>query len=229
MNKKKLLLTALALVLVCTVVVAGALAFLKDTSSEAKNTFIAAGGGRLVEESTNETVDPSDPYNPTADNGFNIVEHAVETDEVGNYTLGDVFSNGNVYEVLPGAKLPKDPKVYIKGKTSVPSYLYIEVVDGLANSGLIYSIADCWVDTGLTIDGNKVYVYSADGAPVIVTSDLTVSILTDDQITVPEDEKDIILSDDGLSFEFYGFLAQASAGETAADVFAACFTVDAAE
>lgn len=226
MNKKKLLLTALALVLVCTVVIAGTLAFLKDTSSEARNTFLAAGGGKLVDDPTDP--DNDDPLDPTDDNGFSILEHEVETDEVGNYTTGDGFSDGNVYEVLPGAELPKDPKVYIKGKTAVPSYLYIEVVDGLADSGLVYAIADCWVDTGLTVDGNKIYVYSgADGAPIVVTEDvLGVSILKDDKVTVPENEADFTLSDEGLSFNFYGFLAQASAGDTAAAAFAACFTVD---
>ena len=65
--KKKLLLAALALVLVIAMTVAGTLAFLKEESASVTNTFIAAGGGQLIDDPEDPDPTPDDPYD---DNGF---------------------------------------------------------------------------------------------------------------------------------------------------------------
>lgn len=218
--KKKLLLAALALVLVIAMTVAGTLAFLKEESESVTNTFIAAGGGKLIDDPEDPDPTPDDPYD---DNGFYLLEHGIEADDLGVYTQTDDIVDGNEYKVLPGVDLPKDPYLNIIGKTEVAAYLYVEVVDGLGeDSPLSYELAGCWADTGLTGDnGGKIYVYSgADGA-ILVTDDVTVSILKDNKIVVADDAE--LDADAELALDFYGYLAQASAGDGAAAAFTACF------
>lgn len=217
---KKLLLAALALVLVCTIAITGTLAFLTEKTEDVRNTFVAAGGGQLIDDPDPDDPTPDDPYD---DNGFYLLEHAVEADVLGAYTLTDEIVDGNEYKVLPGVDLPKDPYLNIIGKTEVAAYLYVEIVDGLGeDSPLSYEPASCWKDTGLTgSNGGKIYVYvDANDAAILVKEDIKVEILKDNMIAVADDAD---LGDAELALDFYGYLAQASAGEDAAAAFAACF------
>lgn len=222
MNKKKLLLSLLAVALICTIAITGTLAFLTNTTIGIKNTFVSAGDG-LIDDPVEPDPTPDDDYD---DNGFYLLENGVTQNDDGSYTIDDetIYDSGaaNNYSVLPGTTLPKNPFVRILGKNEIPAYLFIEVVDTLGeNSGLTYALASCWVDTGLTgKNGGDVYVYTASEAAVILTSDpgdiaiIDGNVITaGDTLTIPENAE----------LSFYSYLAQASAGEDAASAFTACF------
>jgi hypothetical protein len=236
MKKKKMLLAIVAMLLVCTMSVAGTLAYLTQQANDGqavKNTFIAAGGGSLIDNGT----DGEDT------NGFYLKESLAKLDETtGVYTLDTTIKIpnddyvGNTYNVLPGVTLPKDPTVTIIGKTSAPAYLYVEVVSTLGDA-FEYEIDDAnWkeVNGATAPNGGKVYAYSVNGevSPVTdKTEALTtgISILKDDKITVKDSDDLGITKDSTDTMTFYGYLAQTSIttdGTTstdAKDVFNACF------
>ena len=111
--KKKTLLVAVAMVLVCVMSVMGTVAYMQNTTGPVENTFIAAGGGKLAEDLT-------------------LVEHLVTAKADGEYTYAkkdgatitqvssaaeaSIAENGNSYQVMPGMELPKDPTITITGK-----------------------------------------------------------------------------------------------------------------
>ena len=221
MNKKKILVSVLAVALICAIAIAGTLAFLTASTEEGVvNTFVAAPG--LIDPPQEPA--PEDPYD---DNGLFVLENEVTLEEDGSYTIADnaELALGNDYTVLPEVNLPKNPFVRLTGKTTVPAYLYIEVVDTLGeDSGLSYEIAEEWVllENAVGSNGGDIYVYSDEqGDPVILTADIgeDVAILVDDQIVVG----DTLSIPDGAELSFYGYLAQASAGEDATSAFGACF------
>lgn len=208
MNKKKVLAMVLALVLVCALSVTGTLAYLQaKTETPVVNTFVAAGGGKLI-----------------GDNGeFVLAEHKAAANTSGVYSLGTEEVTENSYNVLPGMTIPKDPFIRITEKTSAPAYLYVEVVGTLDSTVYTYSIDSAWTQlSGVTgPNGGKVYVYST---VVTDTTDLTsIGILKDNKIAVA-DASDLKLSSNN-TLSFYGYLAQASVGDStgAADVFKTVF------
>lgn len=219
MSKKKSLITILAVALICVISVAGTLAFLTaETNNPVVNTFTAAGGGKLIGDT----------------GSFTLTEHEVEdADNDGVYTLGTATTDANDYVVIPGVNLPKDPFITITEKTSVPAYLFVEVVDDLTGSALSYVLDDCWSElTGVAgINGGKVYVYAANGTEVAVTdqTDLSnINILKDKQVVVAN-QNDLGIDDAGITLKFYGYLAQSAVtkdGATStspADVYDVCF------
>lgn len=216
MCKKKILFTICSMALICATSIAGTLAFLTNkTDDPVVNTFTAAGGGKLIES--------------TADGGsFVLAEHAAIADDLGNYTLGTNTVTANNYAVLPGVDLPKDPFITITGKTSAPAYLYVEVVDGISdNDALSFEIDASWTELNGVVgpQGGKVYVYSNDGAPVIVTDATnldSLNIIKDKTVKVANNE--IVIADEGINLKFYGYLAQASAGTSAESVYTTCFS-----
>lgn len=215
MNKKKLTLLVVSLLLVCTVSVTGALAYLFDSANEGNgitNTFTAKGDGKMV------------------DGTYEIVEPEIEVNDDGTITekTGDDENTdeGNTYPIVAGQAVPKTAIVNIEGKTDVPAYLYIEVVDTLDSDVFSYEINDCWeevTDATAPHENGTVYVYVAEGKPVVLTTDVSLHILKDDVVNVSADaeEEDLeALSDQTLTF--YSYLAQATVG-TPAEAFNACF------
>ena len=221
MNKKNSTLVILAAVMVCTMVIAGTLAYLKTaTEAPVKNTFVAADG--LI--NPNPTTDPT-PTDPYDNNGLFVLEHEISVTTDGSYEIADKadIALGNDYRVLPGVKLPKDPFVRINGKNDIPAYLYIEVVDTLGkDSGLTYSISNSWLKLdGVTGEkGGQIYVYASGSNAIMVKEDVTdVAILSGNGITVA-DKLNIA---ENAELTFYAYLGQASAGKTATEVFTNCF------
>lgn len=218
MSKKKTLLTILAVVLVCCIAVTGTLAYLTATSNGGNavvNTFTAAGGGNLI--------DPDDGDDSNGKEGFFLKEVKVEANDKLEYSFVEgVEVDKNEYKAQPSTDLPKDPYVRIVGKTAVPAYLYVEVVDGLSGSGLGYTMASCWTKldgvTGSTY-GGQIYVYN-NGELVTDSTDLSqIHLLDGNKITVG----DSVTIDSEIALSFYGYLAQATAGADAAAAFNTCF------
>ena len=144
--KKRILLTALALILVCALSIMGTVAFLKDQTKTVTNTFIAAGGpGPFVDE-----VDGVKQ--------FDLKEYEVTQATSGKYTLNNQKEVAeNEYKVLPNTTIPKQAFVKLSrtGKTVIvdnetttytpaPAYLYLEVVDGLNAEHYTWSVNSDW-------------------------------------------------------------------------------------
>lgn len=190
--------------------------------------LLAATGGVLSKYKEAVTLDS----NVTVSSGklasvFTLQEHMAVQNSDGTYSLDlsvDPVQN-NSYKVLPGVALPKDPYFTITKKTDIEAYLYVEIIDGLAGTGLNYAVTTDWKDLGITsTKGGKVYVYTGGEANAKKLTDgfseNALYILQDDQITVTSENK----SDLGeVTLSFHGYLAQASLANDATAVFTTCF------
>lgn len=226
MNKKRILLTVLAMVLVCVLSVAGTLALLAEERS-ITNTFVASGGpGPFVDQ-----------------NGFSIKEHGLTKDDFGKYTLNTAeITTGNTYDVVPGVTLPKDPYVELKRTSDAPAYLFVEVVNE-APAAFKFDIDDTnWKSLGIKGKNNgDLYVYSTDktNAHVLgsVTTAATYNIIKNQEVKVENAESAQAL---GLvdangqatnkTIKFYAYICQATVAKAdgtntsdPAEVFGICF------
>lgn len=209
MNKKKILLAVLALVLVCAMSIMGTVAYLTDKTEAVTNTFIAAGGGKLADDLT-------------------LTEHEVTKGTDGGYSIAAnaKTTSANSYDVMPGMVLPKDPTITITGKTTAPAYLYLEVCGELP-SAYEWSIDSIWtaVMDGQTQatgnNGGKLYVYQSVIATAAESTDY--NVITDKKITVKSEPTD--LNTEGKTLTFYAYLAQANVGDNsdALTVYNTCF------
>lgn len=250
MNKKRIFLTVLALVLVCALSIMGTLAFLKANTTTVTNTFVAAGGtGPFIDEIKDPTTQEVIGLK------FAIKEYDVDVAASGKYTLTEDEVDGIDYEkVMPGTTLPKEAfvklsrtatQITIDGETTstkeidpAPAYLYLEVcgTSPVVNEVPVYTWAiDAanWVELkdaeGNAVvgpNGGKMYLYK-DGSGAHVITDIAayddnyINIIEDCEVNVA----DVTLPDDTFKLEFNAFLSQASTGETddPAAVFTTCF------
>ena len=103
-------------------------------------------------------------------------------------------TTGTEYLLIPGHDITKDPKIVITGKTTIPAYLFVEVVDkldtnlveGETKKPVSYSMATGWTELeGITgADGSKVYYYNA-----VIDQDFSaypIYILKDNKVTVSQ-------------------------------------------
>lgn len=146
-----------------------------------------------------------------------VKEHEAETDGRGSYTLDtgtDPVDSNNYSTVLPGLDIPKDPFVTVTNKSSIAAYVYVEVVNGLKDSKITYTLADSWkLLTGVAGQhGGAVYVYTAgDTVPDQITTNIgPIYILKDDTVYV-SDKFD--RTKDDLSLTFYACMGECSASE----------------
>lgn len=227
--KKRILLTAVALILVCALSIMGTVAYLKDQTDTVTNTFVASGGGKLI--------DPDDGT-------FTLLEHEAtkvmigEDDAArwaGTYEIaeGAKTTDANSYDVMPNMILPKNPHISITGKTAAPVYLYVTIKSELDKAIFTWNVTSNWKDLGITAaDGGNVYVYTAGGTSAALLTDAdaedlkNIAILDGDKITVADvDEVTGLKLESGKTMVFNAYMAQASIGaETnAATIFNTCF------
>lgn len=121
---------------------------------------------------------------------FLLRERTAVRQEDGSYQLTEPCVPGNEYFLLPGLDVPKDPHVVITGKSSIPAYLFLEVVDETGNAAVTFDLASCWIETNLKDpkeQNGKVYAYSTDGKnPAPITTDETIYIIKDNMVYVSE-------------------------------------------
>lgn len=229
MNKKRTLLTVVALILVCLLSVMGTIAYLQANTTTVTNTFVAAGGpGPFVDP------DPDDETKMP----FAIKEYEVTQASSGMYTM-DTSKEvaGLEYKlVMPGTTIPKQAfvklsRTAVDGIAPAPAYLYLEVIDGLP-AAYSWEIDDSnWEAlSGVTgVNGGTVYLYigSLADAKHVVTNiaactSNTINIIKDNEVVV---DKDANLDATPVTLSFNAYLAQASTGKTddPAAVFTACF------
>lgn len=147
-----------------------------------------------------------------------LQEHEAVRQEDGSYTLnGDKTVMGNHYRLLPGLDIPKDPHILIANKTSIPAYLFVEVVNELTDTALVYTVdTEHWLllgDLGGK-NGGRVYVYTDDGKdPTEIDDTFTKSpvyILKDNQVEVRQGLKHSTAADNLIFYACMGETAFSS-------------------
>lgn len=242
-NWKKMAAAGLAVGLVATISIAGTLAYLTAGESGDKkvtNTFVAAGGGNLIDPDP-EKPDP-DPDLPGEWKGFYLGEHEYQT---ADNSLGAAWTASNTYEKLaPNMELPKDPTLFIDIADGVDAYVFIKVED--TTQGNLISAVDTTKWTKVAGKDN-IYYLSEGSVNGVHTggrgtgNTITASILTggegknaDGQVAVKnatgtdgaDPFKDVDATADGLQLgklEFTAYACQAEGFETPAAAFEACF------
>ena len=201
MQKKKVLLGILALVLVAAISVGGTLAWMTDTTGVVQNTF------------TSGKVD------------IDLKEHELIKDGVGAFTKVDTSKetvSNEGYKLIPGREAQKDP--FVKVLTgSEDCFIYIEVVEenntleeGKEGKIVQWEAAQGWtLLTGKTgKNDGAVYYYNTKQA-----AGATVKFLANDKVTInPNFEK---LADETKApvLKFYAYAVQAEGMSDAADAW----------
>lgn len=142
-----------------------------------------------------------------------LVESKINRKSDGTYeTTSETIAGGTQsYTLIPGLDVPKDPHIIIEGKTPIPAYLYIEVVDNTTNNALRYTLTDSWIESSALAPQHEgaVYVYSTDETnPTKITTDLgEIYILKDNKFYVDQ----ALLSGTGTNgLTFYAYLVEAT-------------------
>ena len=145
---------------------------------------------------------------------FTLTESKANRTEMGDYVLDTTTPvMTNQYVLMPGVDIPKDPTIKITGKTALPAYLYVEVVDNISDPAVTYSLADWWqLLAGVTgPNGGKVYVYNetVDGS----TANMEVQLIKGNTVYVSQ-TLDHSASAKPFSIKFYAYLLQKPDGTT---------------
>lgn len=214
--KKKILLAMLAVVLIVAMSVAGTLAFLSQkTDAPLKNTFVAAGGGKIIDETG--PVDPTDPNVK----GFFLVEHKVEyVDNNYSAVTPEEFVKENTYDkVAPNMELFKDPMVTVNIENEAEVYIFVKVTSTM-NSALSYVLTDDWTSIS---DGVYVYKNAVQTGVDGVELD-KIQILKDNKVVVADVSTFGELTDGALGeLQFCAYICQAQGFDSASAAWAACF------
>lgn len=231
MNKKRILLTVLAMVLVCALSVAGTLALLAEsTTTPVTNTFVAS------------VPNPEDFVTT-----FEIKEYKVGPDAAGNYDyVGEdgtklaegaakVEVNNNTYNVVPGVTLPKDAFVKLTRENDTPAYLFIEVDNNLDTSVFTMNVdTDDWgLLNGVTgKNGGNIYVLGTAANPTVLgtVENGVYHIIDGNEVTVADTNDLKITTSTADTIKFYAYICQATVAKTdgtntsdPAEVFGICF------
>lgn len=119
---------------------------------------------------------------------------ATQDDPKSNYKLTEKTVISNTYELMPGVDIPKNPYVRITGKSPIPAYLFIEVVDQ-TNSAIEISLRPEWTRlTGEDIVpqyGGTVYYYNPGNpgenpTPLASFDEKDFYILAENKVTVKQ-------------------------------------------
>lgn len=159
-NSVRLSLWLLILCMLTAGAVLGKYVTTREATGEQTVTFTATlAQSVLLQESV---VARQDDGTYVRTNTLVTVKEAGKPDKIQNYTL------------MPGVDIPKDPHVVVTGKSNIPAYLFIEVVDTSVDDALIYEVnTDVWQETTLKNPdhGGKMYVYTVEGKPAKLVAD----------------------------------------------------------
>lgn len=250
MKNKKLLMTMLALILVCSISVAGTLAFLTASQNGEKtvvNTFLAAGDGNIIDPTPIPDA-PENPDVPELQDGFFLVESEATYADA-KYTVDENSKViANTYDkVVPGMLIPKDPALTVDLATGIDAYIFVKVIDTTYvdknTKNFTYDIATSYW-TEISVDGlsesEKVYVYKnaittgKEGTDLNEVPILTEKTKTDTTGTVKYQLQtaDTLVDTDGKTegvqlgegkLKFEAYACQAGGFTSAADAFKQCF------
>lgn len=146
---------------------------------------------------------------------FTLTETKAERQTNGTYILSGEQVTQNTYILMPGVDVPKDPKITIEGKTAVPAYLYVEVLESKNfPDEVTYTMAEGW----LPLEGvPNVYYYETPitGTPAV----LTISILKNNTLTV----SDQLPRGSTGTLSFHAYMAQQGKDQDAKTAFTTNF------
>ena len=134
------------------------------------------------------------------------VEHKAVRAADGSYELdNNEETNSNEFIVVPGVDLPRDPFVRITEKTSVPAYLYIEVVK---TDNVDCTLTGDWEELPGKEgkNGGSIYYYTG----TLEEKDLIEILILEGEVTVGDGEAEL---------SFYPYMVAASSEVSAADAF----------
>lgn len=149
-----------------------------------------------------------------ADN-VTLTEHKAERKSDGSYTLSETdITDHNEYIVMPGVDIPKDPTITIENKSSVPAYLYVEIVDDSPGTAT-YALTDDWEKITVTDTTRNVYVYKLSFSGETSQS---IQILKDNKIIISE-KYDPTSASAHFSLQFRAYMAQVEGTDNAVTTF----------
>ena len=141
-------------------------------------------------------------------------ESQVMRNEDGTYSKTNVMitNQKQKYVLIPGLDVPKDPHIVIQGKSEIPAYLFIEVIDNTANEALRYQLTSEWIACNLRPVRNKgaaLYVYSNnDSTPTEIVNDYEkIGILNNEVFYVNQGLK---WGESSNALTFYAYLEEAA-------------------
>ena len=146
-----------------------------------------------------------------ADN-VTLTEHEAERKSDGSYSLTETVVTENQYIVMPGVDIPKDPTITIENKSSVPAYLYVEIVDNSPGTAT-YALTANWVKITVADSARKVYVYK----PALAETPLQkIQILRDNKIIISDQYNPASAP---FSLQFHAYMAQVEGTDDAVTTF----------
>ncbi len=148
---------------------------------------------------------------------FALQEHEAVKGEDGSYTLHPTaLVTENTYKLIPGLTIPKDPYISVENKTSIPAYIYFEVVEDNVSSSVSYSVnGTLWtLLSGVTgPNGGAVYTYSA-GLVDSTSSGLDrIPILADNSFSLPPTP----ITGEAECLKFYGYMIEPTTSTATAE------------
>ena len=146
-----------------------------------------------------------------ADN-VTLTEHEAARQADGSYILTETIVAENQYIVMPGVDILKDPTITIENKSSVPAYLYVEIVDNSPGTAT-YALTDDWEKITVTDDTRNVYVYRPAFSE---TSPQNIQILKDNKIIISEKYDPMSAP---FSLQFHAYMVQKEGSLNATELF----------
>ena len=227
MKKKQIFTLMLAMILLCVFSVAGTLAFLSAELSgndAVKNTFVAAGGGKIIEEDK----DPDDQEKPFMLNESKV-KYETATAKYSLDATADRVTENTYDKIVPGMKVPKDPAVTVDLVKDVDAYVFVKVID-TTEGNLTYELTSDWTEIEVAGD-DKVYVYKnavQTGAEGVDLNQVVILKADDgNAVTAAANLTDMDAEAEGMQLgevTFEAYVCQAGGFENAAEAFTSCFT-----
>jgi len=224
MNNKKVLFCAILLIGICIGVISGAISYLSYTTDEGVvNTFVAAGGGQII--------DPDIPDDEDDDYNFNLKESKATLKE--DRTGYDLDSTNkvlsNVYDAaVPGMVIAKDPRLTVNINDNISAYIFIEILD-TTNNNLSYNVTSDWIELTGVIgnNGGKVYTYKNSAYIGVEGMEFyEIQILSDNKVKAANNLYDVDIQTEGMQLgklELYAYICQSVGFNSATDAFNTVF------
>ena len=217
-RSSRLLIAAVTVLLIASLIGGAVGKYITTVSVPGKVTFIASLAEEVLLQEHKAIRNPDGSYSLT--------------DEI---AAADLNGNSNVYELLPGLDIPKDPHIRVIGKTSIDAYLFVEVVENgdvsTDNKVITYTMDSGWLKlNGVTGKNNgTVYVYKGESSSAKVLNesigpDWTAKILAPLTAGKPEtirvSQKLITAASTGDDIlTFYATMGEAAMGNNPTEVY----------
>ena len=147
-----------------------------------------------------------------------VLEHEPLRQADGGYRLGSNEVSESEFVLMPGVDAARDPFVRIEGKSSIPAYVYVEVVSTLDEKAG-FTFADEWekLDGVTGQNGGEVYVFN-ETVSSDSKEDIELPLFEDEAVTISHTYL-VSEAETETELSFYPYMAAAEDGKTAAECF----------